>query len=273
MRAGRPDEWVALTGAGGIGNLAGCRRLVVSPHLDDGVLSCGGALALWAASGEQPCVVTVCAGRPVDDVTDFARFQHARWGKTADIVGLRRDEDRRALAILGATPAWLPYLDCIYRGERYTSETALFGPVALDEQDLIELVAVDLATLWKETDEAIVVMPLGLGNHVDHQIVRAAGDWLGSLDVPVVWYEDFPYAARPGGAEQLAALTAGLRAETADISEVLDRKIAAIAAYASQVPVLFGAAEAMPAAVRAYAEAVGGGTPAERYWRSSGHGM
>ena len=37
-----------------------------------------------------------------------------------------------------------------------------------------------------------------------------------------------------------------------------------MAAYASQLPVLFGAAEAMPAALRAYAEAVGGGEPAER---------
>lgn len=267
MREGQTGEWVALTGAGGIATLAGCRRLVVAPHFDDGALSCGGALALWAAAGEAPAVVTVCAGRPAGALSEFARFQHARWGEEADLVGRRRAEDREALAILGATPVWLPYLDCIYRGERYPDEAAIFGPVAADEAELVEKIAVDLATLWGETEEAVLLIPLGLGNHVDHQLVRAAGDWLLSLDLPVAWYEDFPYAARAGGAEQAAALTAGLRAEVAAIGEVLDRKVAAIAAYQSQLPVLFDSAAAMPAAVRAYAEAVGGGAPAERYWR------
>jgi LmbE family N-acetylglucosaminyl deacetylase len=246
--------------------LAGCRRVVVSPHLDDAVLSCGGALAGWAAAGDRPVVVTVCAGRPAGALTDFARFQHARWGEEVDLVGQRRAEDERALASLGARPVWLDYLDCIYRGTRYTTEESLFGPLAADEANLIDRVAADLAALWPATAGATVYAPLGLGNHVDHQLVRAAAGRLEAAEVPIVWYEDFPYATRPGGAEQHAALTAGRRPLVVPIGDWLDRKIAAVAAYGTQVPVLFGSAAAMPAAVRAYAEAVGDGRSAERFW-------
>jgi LmbE family N-acetylglucosaminyl deacetylase len=246
--------------------LADCRRLVLSPHLDDAVLSCGGALAGWAATGDRPVVVTVCAGRPGAELTDFARFQHARWGEEVDLVGRRRAEDERALASLGARPIWLDYLDCIYRGTRYTTEESLFGPLATDEADLIDRLAADLAACWRATAGATVYAPLGLGNHVDHQLVHAAASRLQAAGVPIVWYEDFPYAIRPGGAEQHAALTAGRRPLVVPIGDWLQRKIAAVAAYATQVPVLFGSAAAMPAAVRAYAAAVGGGQPAERFW-------
>lgn len=246
--------------------LAGCRRLVISPHLDDAALSCGGALAVWAAAGERPAVVTICAGRPAGELTAFARFQHARWGAAADVVGRRRAEDARGLARLGATPVWLDQLDCIYRGERYTTEEAIFGPIAPDEAALPEQIAAAVAALWAATARATLYAPLGLGNHVDHQLARAAGERLQARGLPVAWYEELPYAARPGGAAQRRALTAGRRAELVPIGAVLARKIAAVAEYASQLPVLFGAAEAMPAALRAYAEAAGGGEPAERYW-------
>jgi LmbE family N-acetylglucosaminyl deacetylase len=246
--------------------LTGCRRLVVSPHLDDGVLSCGGALAAWAAAGERPAVVTVCAGRPCQPLTDFARFQHARWGELDDLVGWRRAEDARALALLGATPGWLEVPDSIYRGERYTSEAAIFGEIAPDERALSERIADQLAALWQTTAGALLYLPLGLGGHVDHRLVVAAGQRLAAAGRPVVWYEDFPYAMRSGGRQQLAVLTAHRWPYRLPIEAVLERKIAAIAAYASQVPVLFGSTAAMPAAVRQYARASGGGQPAECLW-------
>ena len=251
------------------GMSAGRRRLVLSPHFDDAALSCGGALARWALAGEAPVVVTIFAGRPAGPLSDFARFQHARWGDPADLIGLRRDEDRRAMATLGATPIWLEHADCIYRGDRYTTEASLFGPVAPDEAGLVEAIATEVERLWRAMAGAVVYLPLVLGNHVDHQVTRQAGERLAARGVPTAWHEDFPYAARPGGVERFQALTAGLRPEIFPIGDVIERKIAAIACYASQVPVLFGEAGAMPAAVWDYAMRVGQGEPAERYWRAA----
>jgi LmbE family N-acetylglucosaminyl deacetylase len=243
-----------------------CRRLVVSPHLDDGALSCGGAVAAWAEAGEAPVVVTVFAGRPPGPLTDFARFQHQRWGETGDLVGLRRQEDERAMAVLGARPCWLDYPDCIYRGDRYADEAALFGRVAAAEAGLAARVADDLHALWRDTAAATLYLPLGLGHHVDHQITREAGRLLHERGLAVAWYEDFPYAIRPGGVAQRRALTRELAPEVIDIAAVFARKCQAVACYASQLPVLFGAVTAMPAAVRDYAAVVGEGALAERVW-------
>jgi LmbE family N-acetylglucosaminyl deacetylase len=247
--------------------LAGCRWLVLSPHLDDAALSVGGALAGWADAGESPAVVTVCAGQPAGPLTDFARFQHARWGDPADLVAARRAEDQQALALLGARPVWLDVPDCIYRGDRYATEAGLFGPIAPDEGPLVEAIAGTVAALWSATARATVVAPLGIGNHVDHQLTRAAADRLAARGVPLLWYEDFPYVVRPGGETQRRALTDGWRPVLTPIGPTVERKVAAIAAYASQVPVLFGTAADMAAAVRAYAGATGGDGPAERLWR------
>lgn len=86
------------------------RLLVVSPHLDDAVLSCG----CWLASRPGAAVVTVFAGRPrpAGVLTPW----DAACGFTAgdDVVGRRREEDRAALALLHARPVWLDFLDAQY---------------------------------------------------------------------------------------------------------------------------------------------------------------
>jgi hypothetical protein len=91
-----------------------------------------------------------------------------------------------------------------------------------------------------------------------------------------VYYEDYPYAARPGTLE--AALGEGQwQAELVPLSpEALEAKIAAIACYDSQFTSLDWAdATEMAAAVhafaeRAFAEQTGSGELAERYWRFMG---
>lgn len=266
-RAGAPAQISIVSPAA---DLARCRWLVLSPHLDDAALSCGGALALFAAMGDAPAVLTICAGQPVGPLTDFARFQHARWGDPVDLVGARRDEDRRALALLGATPIWLDVPDCIYRGDRYTTEATLFGPIAPDEAALVAGIAAVIDALWRATARATIVAPLGIGRHVDHQLTRAAAEQLVAAGRRVCWCEDFPYVARPNGEAQRRALTADLHPELIPIDAVLERKVAAIAAYTSQLPVLFGATAAMASAVRAFAAAVGGAKPAERLWHAAG---
>ncbi len=42
----------------------GYRHIVLSPHLDDAALSCGGFIARMTAAGERVLVVNVCSGIP-----------------------------------------------------------------------------------------------------------------------------------------------------------------------------------------------------------------
>jgi hypothetical protein len=88
--------------------------------------------------------------------------------------------------------------------------------------------------------------------------------------VPVFAYEDCPYAIHtPESVERRLAQIAGQIGAPAlvPIGEAIDRRIAAIAAYTTQVPVIFRFTDDMPGAVAGHAARVGGSLgPAERYW-------
>jgi LmbE family N-acetylglucosaminyl deacetylase len=249
-------------------------RIYLAPHLDDAALSCGGAIAQHTAAGGRALVVTLCtaAPPPAGPFSSFAEEVHAEWGLAPDqVVRARLAEDDLALARLGADTYRASCLDAIYRvPAAYNSRTTLFGtPVAGDPLFLAARQLV--AELRRRAPTATIYAPLGVGNHVDHQIVLAAA--LAEAGAGLALYEDYPYAHIAESVERrLAALDLALEPETIEIGATLGRKIESIAAYASQLGALFGGADAMAAAVAEYAArrrpAEGG--YGERIWRRAG---
>ncbi|HEY3110670.1 MAG TPA: PIG-L family deacetylase [Chloroflexota bacterium] len=237
------------------------RHIYLEPHFDDVALSCGATLAGQASRGEPALVVTLFAGNPgrAPSETDFVREHHDKWRSGADPIAERAAEQRRALELLGADWLPLPFLDAIYRDGQYLSDQELFGPVKPGDRALVGRIAAALAAVAARQPAARWYVPLALGNHVDHQLAIA-----GSAALPErLAYEDYPYAQRHGGMEARAAELGARSFETTPIDDRLELKIAAIACYRSQLPVLFGSSEAMPELVRAFARARGG----ERLWR------
>ncbi|HEX6290420.1 MAG TPA: PIG-L family deacetylase [Herpetosiphonaceae bacterium] len=249
----------------------GYEHVYIAPHLDDAVLSCGGRIALQVDGGQPVLVVTICAGRPAAsaELSPFAQYLHSAWALGDDPVGLRREEDRRALASLGCAGLHLGELDAPYRVADYGARDAVFGtPVTGDP--LAEALEPILTQLHAQQPQARLYMPLGVGQHVDHQLVCAAGLMLHEQGADVVWYEDAPYAARQPHAltERLAALSEQFVPEAIAIDAALERKLAAIRAYRSQLAELFGAV-GMEQVMTAYAATVGDGQHrfGERIWR------
>jgi LmbE family N-acetylglucosaminyl deacetylase len=246
-------------------------HVYLSPHLDDAVLSCGGAIHQQVMAGRRPLVVTLFAGRPPAnvDLSAFAQSLHARWGDPADVIATRWAEDQAALAALGTDYLRLNYPDCIYRGREhagewyYASEEAIFGPVHPAEQGLPVELAVTLTEFIPPGDDVTLYVPLTIGNHVDHQVAFATALILKAQGWQVQFYEDYPYAETDGavaarGASHWQSTIVPLGKED------LEAKIQAIACYESQIRVLFGNVEAMHEQVRNYATQVGG----ERLWKS-----
>lgn len=91
--------------------------VVVSPHVDDAVLSLGAGIARATRSGTDVRVVTVFANDPEssDPPTDWDRA--AGFSSAGEAARARRDEDRRACEIVGALPVWLPFTDDDHGGE------------------------------------------------------------------------------------------------------------------------------------------------------------
>ena len=251
--------------------------LFLQPHYDDVALSCGATAAAWAVAGCEPRIVTVFASELVHGmVGELAKHKHSRWNVSDldQVPVTRRGEDARAAAALGCSVRWLGLPDAIYRGDRYPSDAALYGEPHPEEAPLPEHLAEELLLLPEWRPGSQVFVPLGVGDHVDHQLVCETGRQLARRGIPVWAYEDLPYAIHTpqGVADRLARLAGAVEGPVLlPVSPTLDRKLEAIAAYASQVPVIFRFTDDFRAAVRAHASAVGGALgPAERFWRVVG---
>jgi LmbE family N-acetylglucosaminyl deacetylase len=198
--------------------------LVVSPHLDDAVMSCGELVA--AASGVS--VMTVFAGRPPDDqpLTDWDRASGFATGD--DVIGTRRGEDERALGVLGAHPVWLDYVDAQYGCPAPTAK-----------------IAEAMAAEASRRRVAAVVVPLGLF-HDDHRQAGDAGATLVGALEGVEWYayEEALYRTFPGLVQdrlcQLREI--GIKATPAsgplEADGLAETKQKAVACYGSQLQAL-----------------------------------
>jgi LmbE family N-acetylglucosaminyl deacetylase len=104
------------------------RVVVVSPHLDDAVLSLGSTIAAAARRGATVEVLSVFCGDPVSPAPAGAWDLKSGFGSEGEASQARRQEDRAACATLGATAHWSPFGDEQY--ERRGDEREVGAAVA-----------------------------------------------------------------------------------------------------------------------------------------------
>jgi LmbE family N-acetylglucosaminyl deacetylase len=259
------------------------RHIYLAPHLDDVVLSCGGIIAQQTAAGETVLIITIFAGTPdLSRLSPLAQKLHARWGNVAAPYTTRRAEDREAIQRLGGHFLHLGFHEAIYRFDAqgtpyYNKLEALFSQLHPADEALIDRLETALRPLICGLDSTTLYMPLTAGRHVDHQTVnRATMRLLNPPETaPSIWfYEDFPYVAGFGIAQESDTITAALNrysyAEWQSQVIAIDPhpKIEAIACYRSQVQALFGDEQTMIQAVCNYAASLSTDHPyAERFWK------
>lgn len=210
---------------------------VLSPHLDDAVFSCGGAIAHGTANGTRVTVVTTFAGDAPATLSPLAERLHRSWRLRTDVVARRRDEDRVALRILGAEAAHWRLPEAIYRMDRATSRplygelTQLFQNPRPAEAEVLDELVCHISRL--PADGALIV-PLAAGGHVDHHLVRNAAEQVTGRSR--IYYEDFPYSARAGAIDRAIGTRRRWRTVTIGLDErALRAKYAAAASYRSQL--------------------------------------
>jgi LmbE family N-acetylglucosaminyl deacetylase len=196
--------------------------VVVSPHLDDGVFSCGARLC-DAPPTSPRTVVTVFAGFPRDRALRTEWDVRCGFANAGEAIATRRVEDRRALAIVDAAPVWLDFPEAQYGG-------------GASADDLVCAIGAALDALRPQT----VLFPLGLF-HSDHALVHDAcvRALRARRHIEPLAYEDALYRRLEGLLQGRLALLAGAGI-TATPSRRAGgvpgpRKAAAVAAYASQL--------------------------------------
>ncbi|MCL4529807.1 MAG: PIG-L family deacetylase [Chloroflexi bacterium] len=228
------------------------RYVYLSPHLDDAVLSAGGLIYEQTRSGNPVEIWTIMCGFPPEgEVSPFAEDMHMQWGFSSarETVEKRRSENMNAAAIVGAKAVHFDFLDCIYRrsknGDWLYAEN-IFDPPHADEADLPVEIAKETASRLQPND--VLVCQLAIGSHIDHVTVRKAAELLKR---PLIYDADIPYLLNHP--DELGPKTAGMKEKVYSISEAgLKSWQEAIAAYKSQMAVLFESPELMREKILAY---------------------
>jgi LmbE family N-acetylglucosaminyl deacetylase len=177
------------------------QNIYLSPHLDDVVFSCAGIIHEQLLNSDTVEIWTIFAGDPPANhpLTTFARSLHERWGVENKAVFSRRAEDRDACEYLGVSYKHLNFADCIYRRYPQTGK-----PVINNDEDLfknpISKEKILIEEIYKHLNKMIpeksrLIIPLGVGNHIDHLITRTVAE---KLKNSTAYYADFPYAAVKG---------------------------------------------------------------------------
>jgi LmbE family N-acetylglucosaminyl deacetylase len=200
----------------------GRKIVVVSPHSDDAVLSLGAAIASWVRRGAVVELLTVLALDPESEAPAGGWDGRAGFATEGEAAVRRRDEDRRACAVLGATPSWLPFGSVDYERHGSDDDVRARAGDALAGADA-------------------VLVPGSPLSHPDHAwLVRA----LAETPLPVVGlYAEQPYTRKDDAAPAAPSwLEDALgTADFEPVGAVLRDRLAkwrAIRQYASQLPLL-----------------------------------
>ncbi len=211
--------------------------LIVSPHLDDAVLSCadhgldwqrrGGAvhvLTLFSDAGAGRSALLGTEGQPCTD-------GHTRMQR-------RRDEDAEAMRQLGFGFTHLGLVDAAFRGSNGADFPDLrrlwAGQLGPGGAELVAATAQRLRC--RSADFTQVVAPLGVGGHVDHLIARQACEQAFGA-AALAYYADMPYARAPWRWRAAQCRQAALAHRS--WRWISPHKQQVLRAYASEMPLLF----------------------------------
>ena len=237
--------------------------------------------AAWTRSANISNVET--EARPLADSIGGQGSQEPIDFSGADAMTLRRMEEERFAFLMEASVVFLDLPDAVYRG--YEGDEQLLGAPQEDDEAPYDLLRREIVRL----EPQMVYFPLGIGNHVDHQLVREVGlsllaegrrwvmpgpNFIGRLsfyeDFPYAWWTDFDGPASDGRLRLDLPAGVGLEPQYSDITELMERKAAGIRLYASQIQRLFESEQGMYDDLAGYHAriALAGGVNgyAERYW-------
>lgn len=188
--------------------IAAADMLVISPHLDDAVLSCGEVIA----AHPDTLVVTLFSGVPAETAQPMTR-EHASGLRAArQALAARRRQDRAALACIGGRALPLDFTDVQY-----------------DEPVSMEKLAMTLANVVLSVNPERILLPAGLyrpDNVATHAAALQAMRLLRPVSAPGqrrfgerdwLMYEETAYRRLPGALQRRIATLAAAGIEATPV--------------------------------------------------------
>ncbi len=218
--------------------VGGVKIVVMSPHRDDACFSLGLSIGSWIEANHTVVVVNCFTRSEYAPYADF-EFIHSN-DRMPRVSALRLREDG---AWQKMYPRGLQLVDLNLKDAPQRLHVAVdqvIGRAANPDDKTMTKLPRAVAALNPDA----VVLPLALGGHVDHVTARMAMTQAEEFrGIAMAFYEDLPYAAWPGVAEEIEKAARGLDealepafvTEAVQVDEALKRKRRLALCYDSQI--------------------------------------
>jgi LmbE family N-acetylglucosaminyl deacetylase len=162
--------------------------VVLSPHCDDAAFSLAGVLKHALGLGKRTTIITCFS------CSSYAPKLIFRSPTRVTQIRKREDTGFGTWLHPSCELIWLDWEDAALRDDRRRIDVCSARPLSGSDLDLTAKLAEVLRGLVDPT--SVILLPFGVGSHVDHRIVREAGLSLAAEGCSsLFFYEDLPYAA------------------------------------------------------------------------------
>ncbi|MGA8941031.1 MAG: PIG-L family deacetylase [Acidobacteriaceae bacterium] len=173
---------------------------VVAPHRGDAAFSLGLSIEAWLGKGHAVEVLN-CFTRSEFAPYSDAGSVHAN-DRASFVSAVRKREDEAWRKRFGAAKLTLTDLNLKDAPLRlHCGADEVFGRAA----DASEKIVAKFRIALEKSRAGAVVLPLGLGGHVDHVTVRDVALSLIPMGGPLAFYEELPETASAGADEAIKA--------------------------------------------------------------------
>lgn len=218
--------------------------LILSPHLDDAVLSCGDLIDKYVKKNYNVDILTIFS-KNVDDskLSDAAKIFHSNCFIRHDAMEYRKQEDKNAGMFLKCNNFYLDFKECLYRRDKkgflYPNLNNIYHLESKREQKNLDKLIKKLKKLINDYDT--VIAPLGLGNHADHLIVNYAINCLrNEIKGQLLFYEEVAYVCYYYRDNKISNWGSNMKYKLIEVCDSnFDKKINAILLYRSQLNILW----------------------------------
>lgn len=154
--------------------------VILSPHMDDALLSLGQHIINWKRENKKIKIITMVNSFGKNKtIPNYSKDYVKKSGfkKVVDFEKARREEDKKVMEELRVEYEYWSVTDASFRSEegvfKYPRrEDLLSGKVVKSDQKIIN----NLIGKLNKIRAMEILIPYGIGNHIDHIILRKVGE-------------------------------------------------------------------------------------------------
>lgn len=163
--------------------------IILSPHMDDAILSLGQHILRWKRENKKIKIINIFTRfKENSKIPDYTKeyIKKSGFDSIEEFQMARRQEEREVMKKLKITYENWNLVDAGFRGIYNERQKLLGGKISQKDKNLESSILEKI----KRIDCKLLILPMGIGGHVDHLIVKKIGE---KAKAEKMFYLENPY--------------------------------------------------------------------------------